>query len=555
MKSEAFEHEAYACFISCARNFFRINPYTSEIYVIKYKGDLWETPNQPVSGEGFLEDLLSEKGVWIEDRWQFDIFKDPIELVRQYKTVRDGITMIYRRMEGMKKIWHKVEFLIPEDHSEEKPYLYLFGRDLDKQMSLIYDSITSYTLRLHKIAKVNAANQTVFVIQEPYAEHRKTRKVWIRDFQEEAAYICENFIYPDDAEDFYEKINTENFAREFSNGNDSVSYYFRRRLGTMYHWIRIRVIPAENQSYYLYAEDIHSDYLKLVDYRNIQLFSKFYGGHMTKNIEAYYENMLMVLHGLTQSYVDFYMVLLDKDLYIQYKFQSDTLHRVIPVVGSYSQISADYIREFVTGQQAEMLRLYSTSEKLRELMRDRMTLEYEFYNAEGQKLRTIVQKIESLHGTPTKVLCRTVSCQDEEKLIIRTFGNFEVIGMDDKPVHFTRKQSKQLLAYLIDRQGYPVTSKDIVADVLEKPENDLNAIKYCSTLIRSAMSDLEKAGFPNVIIKEQKTVRINPAAVDCDYYHLLKGERSYLLLYHNEYMKEYSWGESTNAEIQSMLEK
>ncbi len=137
----------------------------------------------------------------------------------------------------------------------------------------------------------------------------------------------------------------------------------------------------------------------------------------------------------------------------------------------------------------------------------------------------------------------------DEKLKVKTFGNFEVYDLAGKPLKFTRNKSKQVLAYLIDKHGYKVSTRDIVVDVLEKEENDINAIKYVSTLVKGAISDLKKAGYNDIVIKEWNSYWINVDEIDCDYYRLLDGNVAELNNYHNEYMKEYSWAEETNAEI------
>lgn len=147
------------------------------------------------------------------------------------------------------------------------------------------------------------------------------------------------------------------------------------------------------------------------------------------------------------------------------------------------------------------------------------------------------------------VICRAEQCEEQKPLKVKTFGSFEVYDASGAPLKFTRKKARQLFAYIIDKHGYPVSISDIAADVLEKPENDLNAKKYVSALIRSAADDLRKAGFADVILKEWNSVRVNVDMIDCDYYHLLDGDSSYRALYHNEYMQEYSWAEETNAEL------
>lgn len=73
-------------------------------------------------------------------------------------------------------------------------------------------------------------------------------------------------------------------------------------------------------------------------------------------------------------------------------------------------------------------------------------------------------------------------------------------------------------------------------------------------MIRRLIKDLEAAGYTDLVIKNPKSVRLNTDMVDCDYYHYLNGDTSYWRLYHNEYMKEYSWAEETNADLMSITE-
>ena len=48
----------------------------------------------------------------------------------------------------------------------------------------------------------------------------------------------------------------------------------------------------------------------------------------------------------------------------------------------------------------------------------------------------------------------------KEKLQVHCFGHFEVF-YNDKPVIFKRKQTKELFAFLVDRQGSAATASDI----------------------------------------------------------------------------------------------
>lgn len=139
--------------------------------------------------------------------------------------------------------------------------------------------------------------------------------------------------------------------------------------------------------------------------------------------------------------------------------------------------------------------------------------------------------------------------EDEKKLVLKTFGNFEITDSDGNPVKFRRKKSREILAYLADQYGYPVTTSDIVTDVLEKTADNKTSLKYVSALLKYAAEDLKSAGFENIIIREWNSVRINVSKIRCDYYRLIEGDTSVWDTYHNEYMKEFSWAEKTNAEL------
>ena len=133
--------------------------------------------------------------------------------------------------------------------------------------------------------------------------------------------------------------------------------------------------------------------------------------------------------------------------------------------------------------------------------------------------------------------------KDSGKLKVRTFGNFRVFGNEDAPLKFSRTISKEIFAYLIDQCGYPVTSKEIAADVLEVEDFDRPTSKKVSQYVSDLIKDLESAGFHNVIIKQNRQIQVNKEAVDCDLYDLFAAMNSY----HGEYMIDYSWAEISDS--------
>ena len=131
-----------------------------------------------------------------------------------------------------------------------------------------------------------------------------------------------------------------------------------------------------------------------------------------------------------------------------------------------------------------------------------------------------------------------------DKLRIQCFGHFEVFWQG-KPLIFERKQTKELLAFLIDREGALCTPEQI-SDSLWEGEYDLAAAKH---RIRNLISDLRKtlrsAGMENVLIRERRQLAIRCDLVDCDYYRMLAGDMAAVNSYRGEYMLDYSWAELT----------
>lgn len=135
-----------------------------------------------------------------------------------------------------------------------------------------------------------------------------------------------------------------------------------------------------------------------------------------------------------------------------------------------------------------------------------------------------------------------------DKLCVRCFGHFEVF-FHDEPVIFTRKQSKELLAFLVDREGAACTSEQIAAALWED-EIDLQATR---TRIRRLISDLRATlaaiGMEDALIRERRQIAVRRSMIDCDYYRMLEGDMSAVNAYRGEYMPEYSWAELTAGRL------
>lgn len=119
----------------------------------------------------------------------------------------------------------------------------------------------------------------------------------------------------------------------------------------------------------------------------------------------------------------------------------------------------------------------------------------------------------------------------------KCFGNFEVYK-DGVPVKFKHKRTKELFAYLIDRYGATVSTKEMVVALYE----DTNKESNIRNLRADLNNTLEQLGLSDVLVHSGGDVGVNVEKIDCDYYDYLDGKKE---LFHGEYMSQYSFAEET----------
>ncbi len=131
---------------------------------------------------------------------------------------------------------------------------------------------------------------------------------------------------------------------------------------------------------------------------------------------------------------------------------------------------------------------------------------------------------------------------------IRTFGYFDVF-VGERPIAFRNKKSKELFALLVDRKGGYVTSEEAISFLWEEePVNTVTLARYRKAALR-LKNTLEEYGIPEVIEAVDGKRRIVPERVRCDLYDYLSGREEFRPLFKGSYLTNYSWGETTLAEL------
>jgi len=127
-------------------------------------------------------------------------------------------------------------------------------------------------------------------------------------------------------------------------------------------------------------------------------------------------------------------------------------------------------------------------------------------------------------------------------LYAQTFGNFEIFSYGT-PLKFNYTKTKELLAYLIDRNGSMATMNELCAVLWENEHDTENLKAYLRKLISDLLKALRKIGAQDIILKQHKNIAIKPDKIICDSYGVMKGENP-CDTYRGQYMNQYSWAEA-----------
>lgn len=133
-------------------------------------------------------------------------------------------------------------------------------------------------------------------------------------------------------------------------------------------------------------------------------------------------------------------------------------------------------------------------------------------------------------------------------ITVRTFGNFDIL-VDGESVSFGRSKAKELLAYLIDRNGAGIKRADAFAVLWEDGVYDYSMQKQLDVIIRSLRATLKEYGISEIFELKRSTMRIRPELIDCDLYRFLAGDADAVSTYRGEYMNQYAWAMMGEADI------
>lgn len=110
--------------------------------------------------------------------------------------------------------------------------------------------------------------------------------------------------------------------------------------------------------------------------------------------------------------------------------------------------------------------------------------------------------------------------QTKAKVRIQCYGAFEVY-YNESPVHFHYARTKELLAFLVHRNGTDVATSELMTELFELETHR----SYFNKLRSDLLDTFAELGQTEVVRTNRGTMGINRNAVSCDYFDVRDGKR------------------------------
>ena len=188
---------------------------------------------------------------------------------------------------------------------------------------------------------------------------------------------------------------------------------------------------------------------------------------------------------------------------------------------------------------------------------DEFAMEAFRVHADGYLTKPISQKnlreeIDSIFTRRLNPEVKKEPVKTEKRLQVQCFGDFDVC-YDGIPLHFKYQKSKELMAYLVHRNGASCSVRELAAVLYEDLDDSPSLQSQLRTLISELNKTLKSVGQEDVLYRRRGVVSILPDKISCDYYDFLAGNEEAVRKYSGEYMVQYPWADTTAAYLERRI--
>lgn len=140
---------------------------------------------------------------------------------------------------------------------------------------------------------------------------------------------------------------------------------------------------------------------------------------------------------------------------------------------------------------------------------------------------------------------------NEKEAVIETMPIFS-LSVGERMVEFGREKPRELMAFLVDRGNAGVSASEAISYLWPDRPSDAATQSLYRVTMKRLKDVLKRYGIDSLIIGNGKKKYLDTEKVECDLYKALAGDEKIIMRYAGEYLKEYSWAESRNAQIENI---
>ena len=134
------------------------------------------------------------------------------------------------------------------------------------------------------------------------------------------------------------------------------------------------------------------------------------------------------------------------------------------------------------------------------------------------------------------------SARLRKRVDVTTFGPFTVF-VDGKPLHFSSSKAKELFALLVQKRQEAL---DSIWEGREYDKGEASVYRVTLTRLRDILED---AGIGDVLQSTPRGKYLDVGKYSCDLNDFIAGDREARQRFNGQYLPEYSWGETTLAQL------
>ncbi|MGN0818116.1 MAG: GGDEF domain-containing protein [Candidatus Coproplasma sp.] len=220
----------------------------------------------------YVQRIIDGGWIYPEDAAAYKRMVQPENLRETVLKKRIAISDTFRRLIGDRYYWMTLETMIPEDFSEENPWVLFLWKDADAQAGMVTDSMRMLARLYFKIVRVNLTTGVFDVVKQNNAMGDEGESCG-GSFIDCCWHMADSgIIHPDDRREFLKFFNVSNLSSCFSEACEEASCAFRRKFGEEYRWVKSYVYRSHdysenNKVVLVYMRDVNERYMAELKHR------------------------------------------------------------------------------------------------------------------------------------------------------------------------------------------------------------------------------------------------------------------------------------------------